>query len=87
MQMQAQEPIFFLPYVIQTGDILVIRYPRTNTIKRKYLLLSIDEGSNTRRAFCTVLYADRYVNPGETLWVELSNLPPELCLIERKEWR
>ena len=96
MQVEAQHSIPFLPYVLDAGDVLVLHYgllynecslftSESVTVKRKYLVLSTTTTSTRkRRAFCVVLYADRYVNPGDSLWIDLDCLPLNMCLIERK---
>ena len=90
MQVEVQHSIPFLPYVLDSGDVLVLHYgslftSESATVKRKYLVLSIaTTATRKRRAFCVVLYADRYVNPGDSLWIDLDCLPLNMCLIERK---
>ncbi len=82
MQVEVQHSIPFLPHVLQVGDVLVLKYRELHVVKRKYLVLSTADAPP--RAFCVVLYADRYVNPGDSLWIDLECMPLEMCLIERK---
>lgn len=90
MQVEAQHSIPFLPYVLEVGDVLVLQYgsvfpAESVTVKRKYLVLSTaTTPKNTRKAFCVVLYADRHLNPGDSLWIDLDCMPLDMCLIERK---
>ena len=85
MQVEAQHSIPFFPHVLQVGDVLVLRYRELNVVKRKYLVLSTSEKPDAPpRAFCVVLYADRYVSPGDSMWIDLECMPLEMCLIERR---